>query len=105
MIDKVSVPDGYGGFKRQWVPGAVFQAAVEKKETTEAMMAQIMGVTALYQITTSRSVNLQYHEVIKRLSDGKIFRIKSDGDDNLTPKTATLDMRIVRAEEWMLTDE
>jgi hypothetical protein len=37
-----------------------------------------------------------------RNSDGKIFRITSDGDDNHTPKSATLDMRQVSAEEWSL---
>ena len=47
---------------------------------------------------------LYYHDVIKRLSDGKIFRITSDGDDKATPKSASLNMRSVSAEEWSLAD-
>jgi hypothetical protein len=43
---------------------------------------------------------LQYHDVFRRLSDGKIFRVTSDGDDKFTPDTATLNMRQVTAEEW-----
>jgi hypothetical protein len=45
---------------------------------------------------------LDFHDVIMRIADGKIFRITSDGDDNKTPKSATLDMRQVSAEEWSL---
>lgn len=105
FMDKVTVPDGYGGFTRRWVPGAKFDANITKEESTEALTAQAMGVTALYQITTTRGINLQYHEVVKRLRDGKIFRVTTDGDDMATPSVATLDMRVVRAEEWELTDE
>lgn len=41
-----------------------------------------------------------YHDVIKRLKDGKILRITSDGDDSATPASASLNMRTCTAEEW-----
>ena len=61
--------------------------------------------TALYTVTTKKAINLQYHDVFKRLTDSKIFRVTSDGDDKHTPKSAGLNMRQVSAEEWILTDE
>ncbi len=50
-------------------------------------------------------MNLEYHEVFKRLRDGKFFRVTSDGDDKHTPASASLNMRQVTAEEWELTGE
>lgn len=105
MMDQQSVPDGYGGFHRIWVLGASIAATAVIDSSMEARTAEVMGVTALYTIFTSRAVNLQYHDVLKRMSDGKIFRVTSDGDDDKTPRSATLDIRKVSAEEWELSDE
>jgi hypothetical protein len=43
---------------------------------------------------------LEYHEVFRRLDDGKVFRVTSDGDDKFTPASAGLNMRQVTAEEF-----
>ena len=102
MIDKKSVPDGYGGFEPAWVVGANFNAAITLDNSMQARVAEQQGVTALYTITTKKNINLQYHDVFKRLSDGKIFRVTSDGDDKATPISANLNMRQVSAEEWKL---
>ena len=69
---------------------------------TAARIAEKQGVTSVYTITTDKSVVLEYHDVLRRLYDGKIFRITSDGDDKYTPDSATLNMRQVTAEEWSL---
>lgn len=105
MIDKRTTADGYGGYITSWIEGAEFQAAIVLDTSMQARTAEKQGVTALYTITTSRAINLQYHDVFKRLSDDKIFRITSDGDDNKTPTSAGLNMRQVSAEEWVLNNE
>lgn len=100
IMDKRTVSDGYGGFSTQWVDGATIDAAIVLDSSIQARIGEKQGVTALYTITTKKSVNLQFHDVLRRLSDGKIFRVKSDGDDNKTPVSARLNMRQVSAEEW-----
>lgn len=102
FLDKQHVPDGYGGYIERYVDGAEFEAAIVLNNSMQARIAQQDGVTALYTVTTSRALNLQYHDVFKRKGDGKIFRVTSDGDDKLTPQSATLDMRQVSAEEFKL---
>ena len=102
LLDRQTTSDGYGGYTSSWVNGAEFQAAIVLDTSMEARTAEQQGVTALYTITTKRTMNLQYHDVFKRLRDNKIFRVKSDGDDKLTPASANLDMRQVEAEEWEL---
>lgn len=102
LMDKRTMPDGYGGYVTEYVDGAPFDAAIVLNNSLEAKRAQQEGVTALYTITTIKALNLQYHDVFKRLRDGKVFRVKSDGDDKYTPNSATLNMRQVSAEEWVI---
>ena len=105
ILDKISEPDGYGGRIIRWVEGVEFKAALVLDTSMQARIAEQEGVTGLYTITTRKNFNLQYHEVFKRVRDGKIFRVTSDGDDKLTPNSATLNMRQVSAEEWELPNE
>ena len=102
FLDKTHVPDGYGGSTTAWVEGAEFSAAIVLDSSIQAKIAEKQGVTGLYTITTSKDINLQYHDVFRRKEDGKIFRVTSDGDDKKTPTSAGLNMRQVSAEEWEL---
>lgn len=104
MMDKKSVSDGLGGFTREWTEGAEFKAAATLDNSTTARVGAVQGLTSLYTVTTPKNINLQFHEVFKRVRDDKIFRATSDGDDKATPEKATLDMRQVSAEEWKLTE-
>lgn len=105
MLDKTTVSDGRGGMVSTWTLGAEFKAAIVFDTSMESRRAEAAGVTALYTVTTQKGVNLQYHDVFQRLSDKKIFRVKSDGDDKKTPESAGLNMRQVSAEEWKLPSE
>lgn len=102
MLDKQRQPDGEGGFTTTWTEGAEFKAAITFNTSLQARTAEKQGVTSLYTVTVSKNAMLEYHDVFKRLSDGKIFRVTTDGDDSFTPKSATLDMRQVSAEEYAL---
>lgn len=104
MMDRMTIPDGYGGYKSVWQDGVSFDAAAVLDTSMQARIGEKQGVTALYTITTPKAMNLQYHDVARRLSDGKIFRVTSDGDDKKTPASATLNMRQVSAEEWSISN-
>lgn len=102
MLDKRTRADGYGGYITEWVDGAPFSAAIVLDTSMQARIGEKQGVTALYTVTTVKALNLQYHDVFRRLEDGKVFRVTSDGDDKKTPPSAALNMRQTSAEEWML---
>lgn len=102
MLDKTTEADGRGGFVTSWREGAQFNAAIVFDSSMQAKIGEAQGVTALYTITTNKGVNLQYHDVFRRASDNKIFRVTSDGDDKHTPDSAGLNMRQVSAEEFTL---
>lgn len=105
ILDKQTVSDGYGGYSTRWIDGATIQAAIVYKTSNENQIAEAQGTKGIYSITTKKNLNLQYHDVLRREADGKIFRVTSDGDDHKTPKSAGLNMRVVTAEEWSITDE
>ena len=92
--------DGYGGYTQHYKEGVLFDAVVNMDTSIQAEIAKKQGVTAVYTVVTSKSLPLQYHQVFKRLEDGKVFRVTSDGTDSKTPEMSNLDMCEVSAEEW-----
>lgn len=102
LLVRQTTPDGYGGTDQAWVESDAFLAAITFDSSTEARVAEAAGVKSLYTVTTQKDRILNYHDVIQRISDGKVFRITSDGDDRFTPSSASLNMRQVSAEEWSI---
>ena len=102
LMEKTRQPDGEGGFITSWIDGVSFDAAITFDTSMESRIAERQGVTSRYTVTTNKNAKLEFHDVIRRLSDGKVFRITSDGDDVQTPKRASFQFLQVTAEEWVL---
>ena len=100
LLDKKRVPDGEGGFIEQWVDSVSFDAAITFDTSMEARIGEKQGVTSRYTVTVQRGLKLEFHDVFRRLSDGKILRVTSDGDDKVTPPMASFAFSQVTAEEW-----
>lgn len=101
FLDKRRTEDGEGGYITEWQEGASFDASITLNDSIQAQIAQKQGVTGVYSVVVNKRVRLDYHDVIKRISDGRIFRITSR-DDSATPESASIDARVVKAEEWSL---
>lgn len=105
MLTKTAADDGYGGVVTTRTEGESFDAAIVFDTSLQARQAEVQGVTSRYIVTTKREKVLKFHDVFRRKSDGKIFRVTSDGGDKQTPISASLDMMQVTAEEWSLDAE
>jgi hypothetical protein len=103
LMVKSSAPDSEGGSITNWTDGSAFTASIVFNSSVEARVAQQQSVKNLYTVTTDKNAALEYHDVFKRVSDGKIFRVTSDGEDAKTPDAATFSFSQVSAEEWTLT--
>ena len=101
MLEKKRSPDGEGGFTTEWADGVHFKAALSFDSSMEARSAEKQGVTSLYTITVPLNCKLEYHDTLKRLRDGKVFRVTSDGDDKITPTAASFQFAQVTAEEFL----
>ena len=103
LMERKRVPDGEGGWiSSAWTDGAEFNAAVVADTSMQARIAEKQGVTSVYTVTTDKNAKLEYHDVFRRKSDGKIFRVTTDGDDVQTPARASFQFSQVTAEEWEL---
>ena len=103
IMNKEKVSDGEGGFLTEWSEGAAIKAVIVKDSTISAKVAEKEGMKSVYTVTTSRANALEYHDVIKRVSDGATFRITSDASEKESPSISTLDMAQCSAERWELT--
>ena len=104
-MERKGSDDGEGGTRTEWIAGEQIDAAIVRDTSTAAKVAEKEGVTSVYTITTKRNVLLGFHDVIKRLSDGKIFRVTSDIGDKVSPGMSLIDISQVTAEKWEVTDD
>lgn len=103
VVNKTVTDDGYGGITTVWTDGATVKGIMRYDNSTQMKVAQAMGVTASYTFVVKKNIALDFHTVVRRESDKKIFRLINNADDMKTPNTAGLNMREYSAEEWTLT--
>lgn len=104
--------DGIGGGSCTWTVSGSFDGTAVIAQTAHAAAkdqtvqhANAQSAEPKYTLLTRRAVLLPFHTVIRRISDGRIFRTLSDPDDAKTPKGSHLDLRMHAAEEWKLTGQ
>jgi len=102
ILNKSVIDDGYGGVETVWSDGATIKGAMVFDNSAQMKAAMAMGVTSVYTLTVKKSIELDYHTVIRRENDGRIFRLTSNSDDKKTPESANLNMRQYSCEEWKL---
>lgn len=102
LLEKTRVPDREGGWTTSYTDGPQFKAAITLDSSLQAQVAAQAGVKGIYTITTPKTITLEFHDVVRRQRDNKVFRVTSDGDDKFTPDSATFQIRQVRAEEWVI---
>lgn len=88
FLDYVSVPDGLGGLAFEHRDGAAFRAGITTDSSTEAEVAYRTGVKTIYTIITDWSVELEQNDVVRRLKDGRKYRITGNAIDNTAPASA-----------------
>lgn len=105
MLDRRTVSDGVFGFTSQWVDGATFNATIIKASTTEARLAEKLGVTEVYTVVTAKGFGLSYHDVFRRNTDGQIFRVTGNQRDSEAPEASSVKIGKVSAERWELPND
>ena len=102
FLNKVKVDDPGGGYKDDYQDGVTFKAAVIKNSSNEAQIAEKSGISEIFTIVTDKSMTLEFHDVLRRVSDGEIFRVTSRAVDSKAPTASTVPIAKVTAERWVL---
>ena len=100
LMNKTRISDGEGGMITTWTDGNEIDVAIVQNQSMQSQIAQRDGVTSIYTLTTHQNIKLDYHDVIKRKSDGRIYRVTSEASSS----PASLDMNQCTAEKWELTE-
>lgn len=103
VMDKTTVDDGYGGTKREWNEGITISGAMVMNSSVQSRIAESMNAMGAYTLTVKKNILLDFHDVLKRKSDGRIFRLVNDSDDMKTPPSAALNMRQYSCEDYQLS--
>jgi hypothetical protein len=101
MIDKRSISDGEGSFFVDYVDGAKISVCVTNDNTSLTRIAEALAEKVEYRVITKKNIKFSQDDLIKRLSDGQVFRIYYKNTKE-TPKSANLDMRETFAQEWSI---
>ena len=102
LLVEIPVDDPLGGYQSQWVEGATFDAFVRKEEAPEITVADKSEVKERLTIVMPKDTPLKYHSVIKRLSDGEIFRLISTPKDFEAPLASSIQIMRADVERWEL---
>ena len=102
IMDRLTKPDGEGGFKTVLAVGDGFTAAIVRDSSTASRIAEHDGVRNVYTVTTDEP--LRYGDLFQRAFDGQVFRCTSNADDGAAPCCASFSFGQCSAEEWEVPD-
>ncbi len=102
IINKLSVSDGLGSVKTTYVEGPEIMGAMPYNNSSLAKIAAAATSKTTYTLTVSKTIELDFHTILKRVSDGNYFRLITGSDDHKTPRTAGLDMRQYDVEDYQI---
>ena len=105
IVNKIKVDDGYGGYKTVWTEGATITGALAPTSQNQVTIAGAEGEKTTHTLVVPRDKVLDFHEVLKRQSDGLTFRVTSTDGGTFTPGSAGLDLKRYRLELWIIPTE
>lgn len=101
-LDKISEPDGAGGFTTQWRESAQFKLIVRHDTTIEARIAEEAGTASTYTFLFDKKLNFEFGDVVKRMKDGQVFKITQPSGEDFTPPSSGMNLGAVSARKWEL---
>lgn len=89
IMDKLTKPDGEGGYATEWREGAEFANYVALDSSLEARQAEAQGVTSVYTGIVRKDVPIEYGSVYKDATTGAYFRVTSRPEEKQAPASAS----------------
>lgn len=103
LMEKTRKPDGAGGYMVQWTEGAEFTNYQALDTSMEARRAEREGVTSLYSALVDKGFPIEYNDVFKDAETGQTYRVTSNPEEKVAPRSSTLPLKYFTAEKWSLT--
>ena len=98
VMEKKRTPDGAGGDLVEWTEGAEFTNHQALDASMEARRAEKDGVTSLYSALVRSDFPIKYNDYFKDKSTGLTYRVTSNPDEKVAPKSASFELKYFTAE-------
>lgn len=102
-IVKSGVPDKEGGRYATYIQSCTFNAIVSPNQGGSKVLADNEISAKSIKVFYPSAIDLQMHDVIKTLDDGKTYKITTGGSQ--PPKSASVQYSLAVAEEWEVPNE
>lgn len=102
LMEKVREPDGEGGAFVTWVEGVEFQNYQALNTSMEARIAEKQGVTSVYNVLVKKDFPLEFGDAFKDRETGLVYRVTSNPEEKIAPKSSSFDLKFCTAERWSL---
>ena len=102
LLEKTRKPDGEGGYIVEWTDGAEFINYQALDTSMEARRAEKEGVTSLYSALVGKTVPIEYNDYFRDETTGKTYRVTSDPEERVAPRSSTLPLKYFTAERRAL---
>lgn len=103
IMEKTREPDGAGGYITEWREGAKFTNYQALDSSMEARIAEKQGVTSLYSALVNKNVPIAYNDYFKDIATGLTYRVTSNPEEKIAPKSSSFDLKYFTAERKELT--
>lgn len=99
LMEKERIPDGAGGtLGTEWKEGAEFTNHQALDTSMEARRAEKEGVTSVYSALVRSDFPIEYNDYFKDKSTGLTYRVTSNPEEKVAPKSASFALKYFTAE-------
>lgn len=98
IMEKTRKPDGAGGYIVEWTEGAEFTNYQALDTSMEARIAEKQGVTSLYSALVRSDFPIEYNDYFKDKTTGTTYRVTSNPEEKVAPKSASFALKYFTAE-------
>lgn len=98
LLEKKRIPGAEGGWTTEWIDGPEFQNYQARDTSMEARQAEKLGVVSVYSVMVDKSVPIEYNDYFRDVETGKTYRVTSDPEDKVAPRTASFQLKFFTAE-------
>lgn len=104
IMEKKRIGDGAGGFITEWSEGAEFSNYQSIDSSMEARIADKQGVTSLYSSLVRYDFPIEYNDYFKDKTTGFTYRVTSNPDEKVAPKSSSFALKYFTAERKELPE-
>lgn len=98
LMEKSRQPDGESGYITTWSEGLEFTNYQALDTSMQARIAEKQGVTSVYSALVRSDLPIEYNDYFKDKTIGLTYRVTSNPEDKVAPKSASFALKYFTAE-------